>query len=277
MSPVAILAGQFILVLVGVVLAWEIGRRRLPAAWSTIGWGALAFPLSQLARFALLIPLTFALNPVSGGVDPAVIAGVNAAILVLTSGLFEETARWVVLRFWATRARRWPDGVAFGLGHGGIEAILLLGASAISGIALLATADTALETVRSTAPDQAGALEAQIATLQGFTVGLASLGVYERILAIILHVACSVIVLRGVRESRWQWWLLAVVLHCGFNALALAVNSLGNPLLTEAAITVPVLVLLWALVAGPLSRRRDPGDVGVAADADDVGGSANPA
>ncbi|WP_425555386.1 hypothetical protein, partial [Corynebacterium pilbarense] len=42
-----------------VVAAWFVGKRRLGFRWASLGWGALAFPLSQVARFALVIPLQF--------------------------------------------------------------------------------------------------------------------------------------------------------------------------------------------------------------------------
>lgn len=256
MDPITIFAGQLFVILFGVVLTWLIARRLLPTRWSAIGWGALAFPLSQIARFALLIPLSLLANAVFRGGDPKVAAAASTVVLVLTSGLFEESARWIVVRYWAKDLRRWRDGVGFGLGHGGIEAILLMGLASINAIVLLATADAAVAATRASAPEQVGALEAQIEMVRSATIGLVSLGVYERVVAIVLHVALTLLVLRAVRRGRWAWWALAVAIHCGVNAIAVLVTTLGNPLLTEAAITVPVLVLLWALIAGPLSRRR---------------------
>lgn len=256
MNPITIFAGQFCVVLLGVVLTWVIARRVVPTRWSAIGWGALAFPLSQIARFALLIPVSVLANAVFAGGDPRLVSAASAVVLVLTSGLFEESARWIVLRYWAKPLRRWRDGVGFGLGHGGIEAILLMGLASINAIVLLATGDAAVEATRVSAPEQVSTLEAQIDMVRSATIGLASLGVYERVVAIVLHVALTLLVLRAVRARRWVWWALAVAIHCGVNAIAVLATTMGNPLLTEAAITVPVLVLLWAIIAGPLSRRR---------------------
>lgn len=256
MRPEAILVGQFVAVVFLVLAAWIVGTRALRTRWSSIGWGALAFPLSQVLRFGLLTALTVALAPIGrDSPAPSWVPLLNTTILVLTSGLFEESTRWLVLRFWARRDRAWADGVTFGLGHGGIEALLIFGSSLVGGLVLLAGGDAILAQVRAADPGQAAVVQGQIDALRALAPGLAALGVYERVLAMALHVACTVMVLRAARERRWGWWALAVVTHCGLNALAVAVNSAGPPWLTEAALTVPVLVLLWAVVAGPLGRR----------------------
>lgn len=135
MNPVALLVGQFVVVTVGVIAAWIVATRRLPAPWSAIGWGALTFPLSQVARYIVLIPVTLGLGAVLGATSP-VMTTVGIVLAVLTSGIFEEGARWIVMRYWAKGVRTWPTGVAFGLGHGGIEALLLIGMNAINGVVL---------------------------------------------------------------------------------------------------------------------------------------------
>lgn len=255
MNPVAILIGQALVVLLGVVILWVVARRRLPARWSAIWWGVLTFPLSQVARFALVIPLTLLLEPALG---PA-FATANAALLVLTSGLFEETARWVVLRYWATRVRDRASGVAFGLGHGGIEAILLMGNAAVGGIVTLMSAETIRGAVAANAPDQLAAFEAQLTTLQGLTVGLSALAIYERVLAIALHVVLSLIVLHGIRTAAPRWWALAVVLHCVANATTVGVAAAGaEPVAVEGVLTVVVLAAAWAVWRGPWSAVTRP-------------------
>jgi uncharacterized membrane protein YhfC len=48
-----------------------------------------------------------------------------AGFLGLSAGFFEESARYVVYRWWARDARTWSQGLMLGAGHGGIESILL--------------------------------------------------------------------------------------------------------------------------------------------------------
>lgn len=256
MSPVAIFVGQGAVVLIGVFLAWVVATLALPARWSSIGWGILTWPLSQIARSALLIPLSLVMPSLLG----TTWAMLSVVLLALTSGLFEESARWIVLRYWARRIRSWEQGVAFGLGHGGIEAILIIGMNAINSIVLLMTADLIRSQVAAAAPAQSGALEAQISSLQSVTIPLASAGVYERTIVTVAHIAFSILVLRAVQTGRWQWWALAVTLHCALNAIATAVmyGSGGNLLAAQGVLTLVTAGFAWAIMSGPLSRHRSP-------------------
>lgn len=255
MDPVALLVGRAILVVLLVVGLWVVATRRLPAPWSAIGWGALAFPLSQVARMAVVTPVSLGLAAALAG-SPRTLATVSLVLAVLTSGLFEEGTRWIVLRYWAKGVRTWPRGVAFGLGHGGIEAILLLGLSAVNGVVLLSTADALRGSVGTSAPDQLPALEAQIATVRDLTLGDAALGLWERIPAIVVHVACTLLVLRAVRDRRPVLLLVAMVLHCALNAVTVGTAQVAGAVIVEVVLTVLALGLLWAVLAGPLSRRR---------------------
>ena len=255
MDPVVLLTGRAVLAVLAVVGVWVLASRRLPAAWSSIGWGVLAFPLSQVARAAVLVPVTLGLTALLGKTSPA-LAATSIVLAVLTSGLFEEGTRWVVLRFWARRVRTWPEGVAFGLGHGGIEAILILGASAVNGVVLLATAESVRGSVAASAPEQLPALEAQIAAFRDLTFGTAALGLWERVLAIVVHVACTLLVLRAVRDRRPVLLLGAMVLHCALNAVTVATAQVAAPVVVEVVLTVIAAGLLWVVLAGPLSRRR---------------------
>ena len=53
-------------------------------------------PLSQAARMTLVVPLQLAFNRV---LDPATATTATVMVMLATSGLCEETTRWVVLRF----------------------------------------------------------------------------------------------------------------------------------------------------------------------------------
>ena len=138
MGTVGLLTVQIAGVVVLVLLLWVLGRRRVGFAWSSLGWGALAFPLSQLARLALTIPLNLLLSTV---LSPTTAVAATTAVMLATSGLFEESTRWIVMRYWAKRVRTWEEGVGFGLGHGGIEALLLLGIAAINNFILALNPD----------------------------------------------------------------------------------------------------------------------------------------
>jgi uncharacterized membrane protein YhfC len=54
----------------------------------------------------------------------------HAMFLSSTAALFEEGGRWLVMSLFMRNRHRVSDGIAFGVGHGGLEAILLVGFSA---------------------------------------------------------------------------------------------------------------------------------------------------
>jgi len=59
---------------------------------------------------------------------------VYVLILSVTAGLFEEGGRLLGFRLFLKKRREYKHGIAYGVGHGGIEAILLVGLSFIANI-----------------------------------------------------------------------------------------------------------------------------------------------
>lgn len=266
MSPLIMLIAQLIAVILGpILLAWWL-RRRYGAAWSSWGWGALAFVGSQAARLPLLIGSSLLLNPFLQGVDPGVIFWTNLVVLALTSGLFEEGARYIIMRGPARRVRRWNEAVMFGAGHGGIEAMLVVGLSVINAMVLLSLGDPFIEQLRAAVPQQAEIIAAQLATLRSLAWWMPLVALWERAMAIILHIGLSLLVMRAVRAGRRALLLTAMALHAGFNALALLALRYGGITASEIVITllasVPLLIIArtrrdeaqrGAVVAPPLA------------------------
>lgn len=110
--------------------------------------------------------------------------------LGVTAALFEELARYLVMRFFMKR-KNWRNGLIFGLGHGGIEAILLVG------VPILYTMFT---------------------TPYVLTNGLTFISGMERLSAILLHVGFSILVLQGVVKKQFRYVWIAIVLHTIVNA-----------------------------------------------------------
>ena len=109
-----------------------------------------------------------------------------------TAALFEEGGRYLVMSIFLKNRQRVSDGIAFGIGHGGIEAILFAGLNAVW---LLITASD-------------------------YDPGLMFAGGVERISAMLLHVAWSVMVLKSVREKKIGYLFLAFALHALIDVVA---------------------------------------------------------
>src|SRR5699024_12008722 len=54
----------------------------------------------------------------------------------LAAGVFEDIGRFIGFRFLLKKFRSWKDGIAYGIGHGGIESMLVVGMIASSNIVL---------------------------------------------------------------------------------------------------------------------------------------------
>ncbi len=248
MEPYGVLTLQLLVVVSGTLaLGWWL-RHQLPVRWRTWGWGALAFVASQAARLPLLVAITFMSRPYFTGTSPELLFWINFALLTGTSGLFEETARYVVLRWLAKDARRWTDAVMFGAGHGGIEAILIAAIGFGTSLVLLLAGDTLLSQLQASAPDQAAALAAQINGLRGIQWWTPLPGVWERVLAITVHIALSILVVRAVRERKLWCWALAVLYHAVVNGVALLGLRYGGLLGTELGLTAVTALAVYLIV-----------------------------
>ncbi len=215
MNPLFLLVGEWIVVLVAVgLLAWQL-HRRWDAGWHLWVWGAVAFVGAQLARSPLLLGISL-LQPPPETATP-LWEVLNVLILGLSAGLFEETARYVLLRWVARDARRWAEGLMFGAGHGGMEAILIVGLAVLNGVLLLSFGDVLLARAAGTSPEAVTALEEAIAELQRLDWGDVLVTLWERAIAITAHIALTLMVLQAVREGTWRWWAAAVLAHAALN------------------------------------------------------------
>lgn len=153
--------------------------------------GALAFVFSQvLIRIPILQYLqdnntnymAFSEN------NPVLFALI---IMGLSAGIFEEFARYFMMTFFM-KHRDWRSGFLFGMGHGGIEAILLVGISALF-ILVSSPSDT-------------------------FDMYL-FVGGIERLFAILLHIGLSIMVLQGIVQRKFFYIILAIIIHALVNTL----------------------------------------------------------
>jgi ABC-2 type transport system permease protein len=168
---------------------------------------------------------------------------VTAIVLGLTAGLTEELARAVGYAI-VRRARRYDDAVMMGLGHGGIEAMIIgvLVAASVSSLWLMQAG--VLPEIELTA-EQSAALSQQLELITGSPM-LAFLPLLERLIALTLQVSLSIIVLLAFVRRNWLYVVMAVVVHAAVDFVAvLATEQLQDPWLVEALIAVLVLPVAY--------------------------------
>ncbi len=145
-------------------------------------------------------------------------------LLALSAGVFEECGRYLFLKI--LKARTLTEGISFGIGHGGIEAVLLVGINA-------------------------AALAFYPQLLYGTASGDYFLSAVERLAAMTAHIGFSVLVLSS--QAKRRSWLLAVAvcLHTALDFLALYLTRKAgwSAWLTEAFVAVfAVITIVLALI-----------------------------
>lgn len=228
--------------------------RKYKLGWRLYFIGAALFVVAQI----LHIPFNLILNQLfRTGVLPlppeqyqllfsAVIVGLSAA-------LFEEFIRYAGLRWWAKEARRWSQGLLFGSGWGGIEA-MFVGIIILLNFLIFA----ALRTQDLTGllpPEQLAPLQEASTAYWSISWYDSMLGALERVLVIPIQIALTIMVLqvfiRG--QSRWLW--LAIGWHWLLDLVAVyGVNTWG-PYVVEALIaliTIGSIGIVYAL------RQEEP-------------------
>lgn len=210
---------------------WKLG--------SGIWWiGFITFVLSQVGH----IPFNAMVNPLFNqfgfiALNPTLQLLTKSVFLGLSAGVFEEGARYLILRFWAKGVRSWRTGILFGAGHGGAEAVIFGALALYSSIQLVA--------VRDMTPDQlsqafgAGNValaQAQIAAFWSAPWYMTLLGALERFFTIPCQIAMAVMVVQTFTRKNISWLFIAIGYHALLDSVAVFGQKYLNGLELEGVV-----------------------------------------
>lgn len=150
-------------------------------------------------------------------------------VLAFTAGLFEEGGRFIGMRFFMNNNLTWNNGILFGLGHGGVEAFVLIGMpiliSVISGDSAVSGAPPYMLLVSS----------------------------LERALTILVHIGMTMMVLYGVKFRKVRFLVYALLFHTAVDSGLLLNLAFGpNLWIVEGYLTV------FAALAVLVTARMKP-------------------
>jgi uncharacterized membrane protein YhfC len=226
--------------MIGLPIAlWIYFTRKFSLSWKLVLAGGLTFIGSQIPH----LPLVLALGPVFKGLALLV----NAIILGLLAGIFEETARYILFQWILKKSRSWQEGVLVGLGHGGTEAVLIGIAAAATLIAMIGYRNIDLSTVPGISPDQLEVAKQQVAAYWSVPWYIALLGFVERVSTICMHTSWSVMVLYAVTYRKPIWYWLALLAHALVDAIAVYIGPKAGALGTEGILAIFALISLWII------------------------------
>jgi uncharacterized membrane protein YhfC len=196
---------------------FRVCRGRMVLPKRNIALGACVFVLFAIVLEGVMHLYVLKLNPTTSNwlghhVWGFVVYAVSAA------ALYEETGRYLALRFFVKRVGNPGTAVAYGIGHGGAESIIvaLLQAWNLS-FALMLNTGTLNAMLGAKLP------AATIAKMRDALIHLdfatAAMGGVERICAVLIQIAMSLLVWRAVERRQLRWFVFALLAHAGIDTV----------------------------------------------------------
>lgn len=235
------------------VVFWVVLIKKYKCKFSTILTGACVFVVFALVLESLVHQL------VLGGPNGAAIQE-NVLYYALyggfMAGLFEETGRFLAMTFLLKKA---PDsehtGIAYGAGHGGIEMMVVLGIGMISNIVTVLLANSgSLDAMLEGAPAETVAkVNTVIGELMTISPATFLIAIWERLSAVVLQLALSVLVWQAVKNGGRHFLLfpLAIFFHFFVDASTVILNGKGvNIVIIETivmAMAIAIVAITWQI------------------------------
>lgn len=215
MIPSSVFIAFAIMIAAGIILPfgvsiWWIKTRH--ERISTLLLGAATFFVFALVLESIVHNIVFTLFPSLA--DNAIAYMIYGALM---AGLFEETGRYLTMRFMLKKFNNRETSISFGIGHGGFEALFILAYSGIQNIAYAALINNGKLQMLIDEAAKAGADTSAIESLPeqfaSFNTAAIGLAIFERCGAMLFHVAMSILVFYAVKKARPAFYLLAILLH----------------------------------------------------------------
>ena len=133
----------------------------------------------------------------------------------LAAGIFEEVGRFVSMKIFMKRFLNKENAFMYGVGHGGIEAMIIVGLTTVSNLISAYMINTGLmekslelfdSDIKQQTIDQLSLLWTT-SPVDFYMAGV------ERVVAITLHLSLSYIVYRAVKDGKIQLLFLSIALH----------------------------------------------------------------
>ncbi len=152
-----------------------------------------------------------------------------AFFLGVTAALFENIGRYIMMKLFMKDRMRYMDGISFGLGHGGVEAVLITGINTLAVLIMYGP------------------------IYDHFSIFLAGC---ERLCAIIFHVAASLLVLKSVKNHKPVYLFTAILLHAVFDTGILLLSLAG---MSVAHIEIIIAVFGASMLLLAVSMKKNFG------------------
>lgn len=184
----------------------------------------------------------------------------------LAAGLFEESGRLVVMKYLNSKKRLLQkESIMYGIGHGGIESIMVIGMAYISNIATaMAINNGTISSIFIEGNDEMN--ETLYIMLEELTTLPPANFLYagiERISAFFLQICLSYFVYRAVKDSKISLYIIAIMIHALVDSgLVLLSTFMDSVAVLEAILFVTVTLIAYFVIKEYKKERlRDNTDL----------------
>ena len=218
---------------IGLVIWWKkkTGEKLWPFIAGAICFTVFAMVLEQILHtFCVVLD-----NPVSNIIKNNAIAYMLYG--ALAAGIFEETGRLFGFKVLLKKYNEKKTAIAYGIGHGGIEVIFILGITYL--LYFLAICNVTVGTEEAT--------KTLLNTASAIKTGDICLAMIERIATVIVHISLSMIVFVAARVKGKMWlYPVAILMHALIDApAALFQAGVGIPLMAIEAMLIVLAVIYF--------------------------------
>lgn len=200
-----------------------------------------AMLLEQLFHSFML----FKLGPVSKAIQNNLL--LYALYGGLAAGLFEETGRFLTMKYLIKDKLSRENALMYGAGHGGMEAVLILGMTSLNNL---------VQSFMINSGSLAGALSDNM-DLETVLLSLSPLaelpawqfflGGAERIMAIAVQIGLSLLVYQAVKtKDSWYFFPIAVGLHMAVDAVVVVAANYGMIIFAEILTLAGTILIVYA-------------------------------
>jgi uncharacterized membrane protein YhfC len=237
-------------------------RRQTRAPWRVFGYGMLVYAIFQLFTW---LPLSVYLDATLGArlnTEWGSFAWLLA--LALMTCLCEEGGRWLGYRFLFPRGkvtRSWENGIMYGLGHGGMETMLLIaGLTFIYFVAYVVLGSINQGQFLGTLkPVDAVEVRTAISTILSTTWDQPILVAIERVLTLPHQLAWSLMVLASLMSRRKRWFLFALIYHWSVAVIIPGLARLFGFVVAESVNALFCALSIWIIqrlrILSPIEDR----------------------
>lgn len=167
----------------------------------------------------------------------------------LAAGLFEETGRFLAMKFCMKNTLNRENAILYGIGHGGIEAILIVGLTYVNNLiySLLINSGFLPSLLSAYDADTQQTVLQQLTVLGTTPSYLFYIAGMERINAMLLHVVLSYLVYLAVKNRKAGLYVLSIFLHALLDAGIILLSGKLPLILCEVILFAAVLLIAFAL------------------------------